>query len=226
VHKDSFKFETIQAILETHIGNKEKKDDTTIFKILRGGELKGYVIYAQKRYDVTKAYQILEISAEETSTFTDLINHVIEKGIEEDVDFIYLKENEQKYDNMLKEKGFVFFIESAIMVALLNPHEFFRSISQKTEQGKIVQLNIHGSDPIFLRVGRKVLEVVADEEPNIVITLKGKTFLRLLFGRTTFLREYVNGRTSVNSIFNIRLAHGLFDYIRQDRWYIPLGDWL
>jgi len=205
----------------------EKAKATNVLEILEKGTLRGYVIYSQQLLsEGTKAYKILEICAEKRDALTKLLDQLIERAVKENVDFIHFAGSNGKFSQVFGEKGFFSFLRTVIMIVLLNPREFFSSLSEKIDHGKTLKLLIKGFDPILLRVGKKGVMVVSKSKPDLTVTTDGRTFVNLLFGKTSILRQVLRGRVGISSLFNLPVAIHFFNLIKQKEWYIPPGDWI
>lgn len=210
-----------------HYITNEKAEASNVLSILQNGALKGYAIYSRQLFsEEIKGYKILEICAEKKDVLTELIDQIIERALKESVDFVYFRESNGKFSEVFTKKGFSSFLESVIMVVLLNPQEFLSSLSEEVEQGKTLKLLIRGFDPVLLRVGEKGVMVVSKNKPDLTVTINVKTFLNLLSGKTSFFRQLLQRRVRVNSLSNLRTAVHFFNLIKQKKWYIPPGDWL
>lgn len=227
LHQDAFRFDISPSLWKMHYMSDEKTEAVTILKILQNGTLRGYAIYSQLLFsEGIKAYKILDVCAEEKDLLTKLIDRIIECAVKENADFIYFTESSGKCSEALSEKGFFSFLRTVIMVVLLNPQVLFSSLSEEVNQGKTLKLLIRGFDPILLRVGEKGVMVAPKSKPDLTVTTDGRTFVNLLFGKTSFLRQLLKGRVSVSSLFDLPTAVHFFSVIEQKKWYIPPGDWL
>jgi predicted acetyltransferase len=214
------------SLWETSYVLGEGPDTKNIIKLTKNGEVRAYAVYSCVVQDEAKTYRILEMCADEIDDLIEVVNRIIENGMKEEIDFIYLKGVDDRYDEVLEEKGFFSFIESAIMVVLLNPEDFFSKLSQETEYGQTIKLNISGFSSIWLRVDKERAQIVTEENPAATINIDSKTFLKLLFGKTSFSKELIMGRITVDNVFALQTARNLFNLIKQDKCYMPSGDWL
>jgi hypothetical protein len=114
------------------------------------------------------------------------------------------------------------------MSVLLDPSELLSSISDSLESGRMLELSIQGFEPIFVEMGAGKIRVVEQEDrkPDVRVNTNSKTFIRLFFGKTSFLKEYLKRKVTVDKIHGASTAAHFFDIIRQERPYIPLGDWV
>lgn len=226
-HADEFRFDVTPELWKTHyLFGDETESANNVLKIVDNGTLMGYAVYSTGTAKGAKTCRILDICAKEKEVFAKLVNRLVERCIGEDVDFIYFKQAKEKFSDVLRKKGFFTARESVIMVVLLNPVELFSSISEEVKQGKILKLMLTGSSPIALKVGENGVQVVADQMPDLTISTDSKTFLQLLFGKTSILKEILKQKVTMSSIFGLPTAKHFFDLIRQEGWYIPSGDWL
>ena len=194
--------------------------------VIRNERLKGYAAYYLVNFEQARAYEIREICAEDQDTLTDLIDQIVEKSVKENVDFIFVRRCEEPHEDVFAKKGFFSFTKNVIMVVLLNPEELLLALSKRIENGKVLSLLIKGFDPITIRVGEKGIMVVKNEKPDLTMSTDAKTFLRLWFGRTSFLKEFLRRRVTIGNIPNWTTASHFFKVIKQDKWYIPMGDWV
>lgn len=210
-----------------HYIKGEKEEAGNVLEIFQNGALRGYAIYCEKLlHDGVRVYKILEICAESEQVFAELTNQLIERAVKGDVDFVYAKGIDGKFNDVLAEEGFFSFFESVVMMALLNPFEIFLALSEEVNQGKTLNIVIKGFDPILLRVGEKGVMIVANDKPDLTVTTDSKTFLKLLFGRASFFKQFLKGKIRINSVLSLRTAMHFFELIKQKSWYIPSGDWL
>ncbi len=215
------------SLWKVHYMANEKAEAANVLKILQDGTLRGYAIYSQQLFsEGIKAYKILEICAEKRDIFSELLDQIIEHAVKENVDFIYITESNGKFSGNFTEKGFFSFLKSVIMIVLLNPQEFFSSLSEEVDHGETLKLLIKGYDPVLLRVGEKGVMVVSKSEPDLTVTTDSKTFLNLLFGKTSFFRQLLQGKVSISSLSNLPTVVHFFNVIKLKKWYIPPGDWL
>lgn len=206
-------------------GEKEEADN--VLEIFQNGALKGYAIYSEALlHDGIKVYRILEICAESRDVFAELTNQLVERAVKEEVDFIYVKGSDRKFNEVFTERGFFSFFESVTMITLLNPSELFSSLSEEVNHGKTMNIKIKGFDPILLRVGEKGIMVLANDKPDLTVTTDSKTFVKLLFGKTSFFKQLLKRKIRINPVSGLRTATHFFGLIKQKSWYIPLGDWL
>ena len=227
VYSDAFRFDLDNDLWKMHYPLGEKEGLGRTIEVSENGLLKGYAIYSIEHLRGTaKVYRVFEIQAENREIFAELTQQLVERAVQDEVDFIYTKGNYEKFHDVFEERGFISFLESVIMVVLLNPIELFSSISEEVNQGKTLKIVIDGFDPILLRVGEKEIMVVQNDKPNWTVTIDSKTFLKLLFGKTSFLTQFIKGKIKIDSVLGLQTAMHLFGLIRQKSWYIPLGDWL
>jgi len=206
---------------------QSKKETSNIVEIFREGVLKGYAIYTDELlHGEVKACKVLEICAESRDVYAELTNLLVERAVKEDVDFVYTKGSDEKFNDVLSEKGFFSFLESVVMTVLLNPYELLSSLSEKVNQGKILNILIEGFDPILLRIGEKGIMVVANGKPDLTVMTDSKTFMKLLFGRASFFKQLLKRKIRISSLTGLSTAKHFFGLIKQKNWYIPSGDWL
>lgn len=222
VHQDAFRFDLTPALWNAHyISEKEK---THVLDVRHNGILRGYVIFSTIIVEKYKFYRIHEICADSEDVFVKLIDDVIEKCANEDIDFIMWRQCDEPYGHVLDEKRFLTFKESAIMIALLNPKSLLLSVSKKVVQGKTLRLNVKGFEPVIVRVGKKNICVVENGQPQFAISTDAKTFIKLFFGRTSFWKAF-SKRKITTGLKDLRGAKHFFALIRNEKWYLPSGDW-
>jgi hypothetical protein len=225
IHKEKFRF----VLTPDHwkaLYVPEDVEKSNLTTVVRNERLKGYAAYYLANFEQNRAYDVREICAEDQDTLTELIDQIVEKSIEDNADFIFVRRCEEPYENVFAKKGFFSFSESVIMIALFNPEELLLALSRQIENGKVLNLVIKGFDPITVRVGEKGIMVVKQEKSDLTVSTDGKTFLKLFFGRASFLKEFLRKRITIGSILNWTMVHHFFDLIKQDKWYIPMGDWV
>lgn len=192
----------------------------------KDGRLRGYAAYYLVHFDHIQAYDIREICAEDRETQAQLIDQIVDKSVKDNVDFVFAKWFEDADKNVLAKRGFSSFSEAVIMVALFNPKELLSTLSEEIENGEVLKLLIKGFDPIFVKVGEKGIMVVNEEKPNLKVSTDSKTFLKLFFNRTSFPKEFFRKKVTTSDILNWQTANRFFKLIKQDKWHIPMGDWV
>lgn len=228
IHKGKFRFDITADLWAARYLLEEKREEGNIVKIIKNGALEGYAVYMLLAEGNIKAYRITEICASTKETLDQLIDKIIKRGVESGVDFVFLRKIEEPSDEVYKEKKFVSFVDCVIMAVLLNPHELLLSMSENIDQGKILKLLIKGFDPIMIQIKNGKTKVVKQEKSDLVVAVDSKTFLRLFFGRTSFFKEFLKRRLTVSNafnLFNLLTVIHFFNAIKQERSYIPLGDW-
>jgi len=225
IHKDDFRF----ALTPEHwkvLYVPENVEKSNLATVRNDGKLKGYAAFYLVNFDQVKAYDVREIIAEDENTLNQLLEQITDKGMKDDVDFIFLKRCEEPYNNVFAKKGFSPFVESVIMIALFDPRQLLSSLSEKVENGKVLRLVMKGFDPIDIKVGEKRMMLVKEEKPDLVVSTDNKTFIRLFFNRTSFLKEFFRRGVTVNSFLGLATASRFFNIAKQAKWYIPMGDWV
>jgi len=197
-----------------------------VISIVENGVLKGYIAFQPSVFDGVEAYGIEEICADSKVTSAKLIDQLIDRSAKDKIDFVFMKKTAELYDDVLSQKGFVSFVESVIMVVLLNPKELLLALSDESENGKTLELIIKGFDPVKVKIGQKGIKVVEDAVTDFTVSMDSKTFLRLFFGEASFLREFVRRRIRVKGMLNLHVIRRFFNLIRQGKVYIPYGDWV
>jgi len=225
VHKEKFRFVlTPEHWKVLYVPEDAEKSHLTT--VVKNERLKGYATYCIENYEQNRVYNIREICAEDQDTLTELIDLIVKKSVEDNVDFIFVRSCEETHQDVFPKKGFVSFSESVIMITLLDPKELLSALSKQIEQGKVLNLVIKGFDPITVRVGEKGIMVVKNEKPDSTVSTDAKTFLKLFFGRASFLGELLRRRITISGILNWTTANRFFGFIKQQKWHIPMGDWV
>lgn len=204
----------------------EMEEANNVLKVMDNGTLMGYAVFCIDAVKGAKVCRVLDICAEKKEVFAEMVDRLVERCVREDVDFIYFKQGKERFGDVLHKKGFFTVWESVIMVVLLDPLGLFSSISEEVKQGKILKLILTGFDPIALKIGKNGVQVIADEKPDLTISTDGKMFLKLLFGKTSLLKEVLKQKVTISSILDLPTANHFFSLIEQKGWFIPSGDWL
>lgn len=225
IHKEDFRF----VLTPDHwkaLYVPENSEQSNLATVRDNGKLKGYAAFYLVNFDQVKAYDVREIVAEDQNTLERLLSQISDKGVKDNVDFVFLKRCEELYNHVFAKKGFASFIESVIMIAMFDPSQLFSAISGQVKKGKVLRLMIKGFNPLTIKVGEKEVMLTDNEKPTITISTDHRTFTRLLFGRTSLKKEYLRGTVKISSVFSFVAASKFFAIIRQPTWYIPMGDWV
>ena len=225
IHKDEFRF----VLTPEHwkvLYVPEDMEKSNLATVVRNEQLKGYAAYYLTILEQNRAYDIREICAKDQETLIELIDQILEKSVEDNVDFVFVRRCEEPYGNVFVKKGFFSFPENVIMGVLFNPKELLLALSMQIENGEVFNLKIKGFDPITVRVGEEGIMVLEKEKADLTVSTDDKTFLRLLFGRTSFLKEFLRKRITISNVLRWMKVNHFFKVIRQDKWYIPMGDWI
>ena len=194
-------------------------------EIREDGVLKGYAVLEELSTEQNKICMIRELCADGEDTFAKLIERVIKRGVREDFDFIVWRQCEEPYDDSLNRKGFLTIKESVVMMKLLNPRDLLLSLSSPTNHGKIMKLNIREFASVTVNVGEKSISVLEeDEQPQFTISTDARTFIRLMLGKASFWKEFFKRKVRVG-ISHLWTTKHFFDLIKNEKWYIPSGDW-
>jgi len=189
------------------------------------GALRGYAILEEVSSEQNRICMIRELCADGEDIFAELVERIIKRSVKENFDFIVWRQCKEPYGNLMDRKGFLTVKESTIMMKLLSPRELLVSLSSPTIHGKIIKLSIQEFAPITVIVGDKTLSVhEGDEQPQSTISTDARTFLRLLFGRTSFWTAFLKRKVKVR-VSNLFTAKHFFDLLENIGWYIPSGDW-
>jgi len=195
-----------------------------VLTIIENGKLKAYAVFSIQEAEGARAYKILEICSEGSEPLFKLIELILESAMKNKVDFVFLREIDENYDVTLRGRGFISFVDSIISLVLLNPEEFLQSIAEDIHEGKVLRLSINGFSPVDVKVGKAAIMVVNDEKPDFVLSIDAKMFLKLLFGKSSFLKESLKGNIKVPIMHWSRTKH-FFELMRTEKSYIPSGDW-
>ena len=224
IHRNKFRFNLTSGLWESHYVSDKELETNNVITVVENNKLKGYVVYSLLIEDETKVCRVGEVLADSSATLIELVDRLIEKSMEKGADFIILRRCEEPYNDVFDKKRFLTFAESVIMVVLLDPRELLLSISEKVESGKVLNLVIDGFDPITVMVGKKRIMVVEDQRSGLTVSTDSKTFLRLFFGKTSFLKELFHRKIVTNPV-QLSTVSRFFNIIRVKKWYIPSGDW-
>jgi hypothetical protein len=225
IHKDEFRF----VLTPDHwnvLYMPESVEKHNLVTVSRNGELKGYAAFILVNLGQSRVYDVREIVAEDAEILAQLIDQIVVKGATDNVDFVFARRCEDSYKKVYEEKGALSFLESVMMIVLLNPGELLSALSQELVDGKVLRLLIKGFDPVTVKVGTKGIRVVKDENPDLTVSTDSKTFVRLFFGRTSFLNEFLRRKIFLSDILNWATANRFFSLVKHDKLYIPMGDWV
>lgn len=225
IHNDDFRF----SITPEHwkaLYVPENTEKSHLATVKEEGKLRGYAAFYVVNFEDVKAYDVREIVAEDEDTLTRLLDQIKDKGLKDDVDFIFLKRCEEPYTSVLDKKGFSPFVESVIMIALLDPLKLLSTLSQKVESGEVLRLLVKGFGQIDIKVGETGIMLVHEEKPDLALTTDSRAFLRIFFGKTSLLNQLLRRRVKLEGIRNFSTAQRFFRIIKQPKWYIPMGDWV
>ena len=175
---------------------------------------------------IEKVYRILELCAAEKEIMEELIDSITVKGEQRGADFIIIRRCGEPFQDLFHKTGFLDLKESVIMVVLLNPKELLIPLSKENVEGKRINLEIHGFEPISLVVGKDKIRLLEYKNgSDLVLSMSDKVFLRLFFGKTSVLKEFLRGSVRIKGKTHINTATRFFRIIRQRNWYFPPGDW-
>ena len=223
IHENEFRFVlTPQHWKALYVPENE---DAHLVTVSRDGELAGYATFYVVEFGDIRAYDVSEICAADKGILTELIDQIVERSMKDSVDFVFLQTCEEPYDEILRQRGFLSFTERAILTALLDPRTLLSTLSERVDNGPVLEVAITGFDPILVQVGRAGIALVVDKEPDLSISTDSKTWLRLLFGRTSFLKQFFMRRITISDMSKLVSAVRFFNIIRQDKMYLPMADW-
>lgn len=225
LHAKNFRFNLPTDLWAAHYLPDPNMEARHIVRVEKDGVLEGYAVYTLLADENIRAYKILEICASSREVLKQLIDHIINRSVRDEIDFVFVRKNEEPLDRMLGEKKFVSFVDCVIMSALLNPRELLMSMSENIDDGEVLELKIKGFDSIYVRTRNGKMKVVDKEKPNVVVKIDSKTFLELLFGKSSFYKELLKRKVIINSLLRISTVVHFFGAIKQERPYIPQGEW-
>lgn len=225
IHKDDFRF----VLTPEHwkvVYVPENAERSHLVTVNRDGKLRGYAAFFLVNFEQVRAYDVREICAEDEATMSQLIDQVADKGLKDNVDFIFVKRCEEPYNEIFSKKGFSSFVESVIMIALFDPQKLLSTLSEKVENGKVLRLVIKGFDPVDIKVGEKKMMLVEEQKPDQILWIDCKTFLRIFFDKTSFLNEFLRRRAKLRGVLGLATVLRFFNIVKVRKWYIPMGDWV
>lgn len=225
IYGRSFRFEVTPSLWKSLYDVSKDGKAPNVVTVKRNGILKGYAVYFVFVRSKLTAMSILDMSAEGEDTLAELINGVIQHGRAKGVDIIYFRKTPGPEDNIFNKKGFMSFVESVIMVTLLNPKELLNAFSQEDVSGTNLHLNIKGFEPVTVKVAKNGIKLVSGEKQDLEVFTDSETFLKLFFGKTTLFKQYLKRRVKVSNILKLMTVHQFFKEIKQEKWHIPHGDW-
>lgn len=224
VHHDDFRFNLTLSLWKSHYISERSTEKNHLIELREGETLKGYAILETSLAAQYKALIVRELCANGKDAFGQLIDLIIERGVEENADSIIWRQCREPYNQILDEKGFLTSSESVIMIALLNPRELLLPLYSPIDVGRVMKLNIKEFDALTIKVGKNGFALVENDQAKFTLSIDMKTFIRLFFGKTSFLVEFLKRKISVN-IQDLWTAKHFFDLIKNQNWYIPSGDW-
>jgi hypothetical protein len=225
IHKDDFRF----AITPEHwkaLYVPESVEKSNLVTVRNNERLTGYAAFYMVNFDQVRAYDVREIIAEDENILNQLLDQIAERGMKDNVDFVFLKRCEEPYSKAFARKAFLPFVESVIMIALFDPKQLLSALSEKVENGKVLRLFIKGFDPMDIKIGQNRVMLVNEEKPDLAVSTDHKTFIRLFFARTSFKNGFLARKIKVSSFLDLPTANRFFRIIKQDKWYVPMGDWV
>lgn len=226
IHQDSFRFD-VSAGLWSALYEFDHDDKTRhVVTVTIDGVIKGYAVYSVFVRGQFRQLSVLDICTDSEKTLAEIVDLLKKRALDEDVDLIYVRKAPDSIDRVFDQKDFISFIESVIMVTLLNPHEFLRALSREINDGKNLKLCLKGFEPFTIRVGKNGIKVLTDGMADLVVSTDSDTFLRLVFCRASFWKEFLKGKIRVSRTTELSTARRFLDAIKQERWHIPFGDWV
>lgn len=225
VHFREARFDLEPIIWESQYLSGPDGGKNEIIQIERQGRLEGFAICGLSKENDVNMYNIYEICAISEAVFEQLLDLVDRSANEKGADIINAVICMEPYDRIFDRKNYANFGEPVAMIALLDPKILLNSLSNEIVKGRTLGLKIKGFDPITIIVGEDKIAVTGyRNKQDVTISMNSDVFLRLFFGRTTFLREVLKGRVSVKGWLYSGTALKFFQIIKQRKWYIPNGD--
>ncbi len=224
IQRGKFRLDMMPSVWRSHYAGSEEMNAQNVLTIVKDREMKAYCVYSAIADEGTKVYKILEICADGSEAFNELIDCIVRNGMKDQVDFIFLRESDESHGAALRIKGFMSFVDSVISIVLLDPKKLLSSISEEVHEGKTFRLNIHDFEPVTVKVGKEKIMILESEKSECSMSTDAKTFLRLFFGKTSFLKEFLKRNVKV-SVFDLLITKRFFKLIKTEKWYIPSGDW-
>lgn len=227
LHGGDFRFDVGPEAWEWYYTGRPGVEQDDVVSVYKDHELKGYAVACLSDFEADrKVYLVLELCAADQSTANELIDRVVAKGNQKNADFVLFRGCEGPFDRLLDGHGFTDMNESALIAMLINVRPLLTPLCREGVEGKTVRLEIRGDEPVGLVVGKDGLGLSKrDDRPSLSVTLDGSVFLSLLFGRASMWGEFIRGHIRIKGMLHILTAARLFRLIRQDKWYIPSGDW-
>jgi hypothetical protein len=225
MNRNSFRLEVTPELWRALYEINRQGKPANVVTVRRNGVLRGYASYLVFERGQLTALGILDMNAEGKDVLADLVDAIIERGKAEGADIIYFRKAPGSCDEILDEKGFLSFIESVIPIALLNPNALLNALAESEVLGTSLSLNIRGFEPVVVTVGQHGIEVSPEKKPDLKVFTDSETFLKLFFSQTTVLKQFLNRKIKVSNPLKLLTVKRFFDSIKQERWYIPFGDW-
>lgn len=225
IHDGTFRFDVTPELWNTLFASEKEHQKANIITVVKNGILKGYAVLSIFARNGMKVCAIMDFCADGNDVLPELLERIIEYGVGESVDFLYIRKHEEPQDDIFDRKGFFSVIESVITMVLLDPKKLLTSLSEEVESGKDLKLVISGFDPIIVKIGKKGIKVVEKGKPNFTILTDEETFLKLFFGKTSPIKELLRRKLTLNKSLYLPAAIHFFSLIKHKNWYIPLGDW-
>lgn len=221
-HNGDFRF-VVTSDLWHVLYEAEDRDDSV--RVTKDDRLRGYAAYSIIAHDEINICEIRDICFEDKAVLQELIDKVVEKASAKGADFVFLRESNGPWDEVFANKGFFSFVESVIMVVFLDPKKLLSAFSDAgTHGGKVIKLAVEDHEPCLVKIGEAGLEI-SDKKEDVIISTSPQTFLKIFFGQSSFVKEFLKRKIKVKGIGNIRVAMRFFNLIRQRSWYLPYGDW-
>lgn len=225
LNQGSFRLDVTQELWKAIYEVNREGKPSNIITVKRNGELKGYASYLTFVRGQSTALGVLDMNAETEDVLEELTDTLIQLAETEGVDIIYFRKTPGLDDRVLDTKGFSTFVETVMVIKLLDLGELLKAFSDDDASGPRIKLDVKGLEPVTVTAGKKGLKFVSEEKPDLELSTDSETFLKLFFNQTSVLREFLGRRLKVSNILKLSIAARFFNLIRQEKWYIPFGDW-
>lgn len=225
LNQGSFRLEVTPELWKAIYQVNREGKPSNIITVKRNGELKGYASYLKFMRGQSTALGVLDMNAESEDVLEELTDILIERAEAEDVDIIYFRTAPGPDDHVLDRKGFSSFVETVIVIKLLDLRKLLEAFSDDDASGPCIRLNVEGLEPVTVTAGKKGVKFMVEKKPDVELSTDSKTFLKLFFNQTSVLKEFLGRRLKVNNVLKLSMATRFFNLIKQEKWYFPFGDW-
>jgi hypothetical protein len=221
----SFRLEVTPELWEVLYEVDRKGKLSNIITVKRNGVLRGYASYLTFARGQLTALGVLDMNAEGDDVLEELTEALIQRAEAEGVDIVYFRKTPGPDDRVLDKKGFSSFVETVIAIKLLDPRELLKAFSDDDASGPCIRLDIEGFESITATVGKKGIKLLSETKADLELSTDSETFLKLFFNQTSVMREFLRRRLKTSNISKLLVAMRFFNLIKQEKWYLPFGDW-